>query len=518
MKRSEALAAAFAVLFCFGQGALHAIAAITLLHEFAGGANDGRDPLGRLTFNGSTLYGTTAYGGDPSTGGGTVFSMNTDGSGFTLLHEFAGGANDGAVPTVGLTLSGSTLYGTTSAGGNANAGTIFAINTAGSSFTLLHEFDGNDDPEGGVTLSGSTLYGTTHLGNGEGTVFSIYTDGSGLTLLHSFATTTNDGRRPTGDLTISGSTLFGTTILGGANDLGTIFSINTDGSGYTPLHEFAGGANDGEGPLAGLILSGSTLYGTTQVGGDHRRGTIFSINTDGSGFTLLHEFAGGADDGRNPEAELTLSGSTLYGTTKNGGDLACATTGPEGCGTIFSINTDGSGFTLLHEFAGGANDGAHPWAGLSISGSTLYGATERGGDNGLGTVFSIEIPDVDLEGDYNDDNSVDAADYIVWRKNTSQLYETWRTLFGQPALSTPVDSNNDGNVDAADYVIWRKTGGIQYNAWRSNFGQPTGSGSGSAAGIQAAVPEPASAWLVIVGTVVATWRGRRIASHVPLSR
>lgn len=81
----------------------------------------------------------------------------------------------------------------------------------------------------------------------------------------------------------------------------------------------------------------------------------------------------------------------------------------------------------------------------------------------------------------------------------------------QPAVELPGDFNTDGLVDAADYVVWRKNSGSQndYNTWRSNFGLPAGGGSGSAAGIQAAVPEPASVWLLIVGTVVAIWRARR---------
>jgi hypothetical protein len=57
------------------------------------------------------------------------------------------------------------------------------------------------------------------------------------------------------------------------------------------------------------------------------------------------------------------------------------------------------------------------------------------------------------------------------------------------------DFNGDGSVDAADFVVWRKNGGSQqdYLAWWSNFG--TTSGSGAAGGIAAAVPEPASAFL-----------------------
>ncbi|MCC7474065.1 MAG: hypothetical protein IT425_01610 [Pirellulales bacterium] len=53
------------------------------------------------------------------------------------------------------------------------------------------------------------------------------------------------------------------------------------------------------------------------------------------------------------------------------------------------------------------------------------------------------------------------------------------------------DYNGNGVVDAADYVIWRKNGGTQseYDDWRTNFGPPVGSGSGLGAG--SSVPEPA---------------------------
>ena len=62
-------------------------------------------------------------------------------------------------------------------------------------------------------------------------------------------------------------------------------------------------------------MSGSTLYGTTQNGGNGA-GVIFAVNTDGTGYTNLYSFnAAGGGDGHNPYAGLVLSGSTLYGTT-----------------------------------------------------------------------------------------------------------------------------------------------------------------------------------------------------------
>src|SRR4051812_33640858 len=48
--------------------------------------------------------------------------------------------------------------------------------------------------------------------------------------------------------------------------------------------------SDGGNPRAGLILSGNTLYGTTQNGGNSGYGTVFAVNIDGTGFTNLHSF------------------------------------------------------------------------------------------------------------------------------------------------------------------------------------------------------------------------------------
>ncbi|MEX2310515.1 MAG: hypothetical protein WD738_23310 [Pirellulales bacterium] len=66
-------------------------------------------------------------------------------------------------------------------------------------------------------------------------------------------------------------------------------------------------------------------------------------------------------------------------------------------------------------------------------------------------------------------------------------------LAGEAAPGPTGDFNGDGNVDAADYVVWRKNDGTPagYNAWRTNFGATSAAGAVSVAGIHA-VPEPHS--------------------------
>jgi len=399
--------------------------------------SNGADPQASLILYGGTLYGTTPESGPLATGYGTLFKINADGTGFTNLYHFSAttadpsiGANtnsDGAYPKAGLILSGNTLYGTATSGGSWGNGTVFAIHTDGTGFTNLFSFNGSDGagPYGGsLRIVGSTLYGTTIRGGsgGSGTVFTINTDGTGFTNLYSFSGNANngqnnytnsDGADPQSSVILSSSTLYGTTIQGGYGGNGTVFAINTNGTGFTNFYSFTASANngqyiytnnDGTSPLAGLLIAGSKLFGMTSGGGNGGSGTLFAINIDGTGLTNLHTFTMGANNGQGaytnsdgiaPYGSLILAGSTLYGTASQGGNA--------GSGTVFAINTDGTGFTNLYSFTATTpsfgigtgltnSDGAFPASSLILDGSTLYGTTYQGGSEGYGTLFKLTIP------------------------------------------------------------------------------------------------------------------------------
>src|SRR5882724_9559175 len=214
-----------------------------------------------------------------------------------------------------------------------------------------------------------------------------------FTTLHSFTDDT-DGASPYAGLITnsSGNTLYGMAANAGSWSAGTVFAVHTDGTGFTNLYSFSEGAqdpssgdytnSDGAGPFAQLILSGNTLYGTARYGGSGSVGTVFAANTDGTGFTNLHSFTAFLfppvntnSDGAYPGG-LILSGNTLYGTAGGGGSS------DNGNGTLFAINTDGSGFTNLHNFSATStnasgvytnSDGIYPNDKLVVSGNTLYG-------------------------------------------------------------------------------------------------------------------------------------------------
>ncbi len=379
-----------------------------VLHSFTArpeGTNyDGSYPVGRLAANaeGDTLYGTANTGGSAF---GTVFAVNADGTGFRTVHHFVTYTN-GTQPLAGVILSGNTLYGTAWQGGAAGKGAVFAVNTNGAGYTNLHNFtetvgfepfatnsDGANS-RAGLVLSGNRLYGTAEYGGsaGNGTVFALNTDGTGFTTLHSFTAianqspyTNSDGIRPRAGLVLSGNTLFGTAVGGGQFARGTVFKLNTDGSGFATLHSFpsTSGAqinSEGAGPIAGLALSGDTLYGTTESGGSFGQGVVFKINTNGSGFKVLHHFFH-ATDGYYANATLTVSGHTLYG--------AAIGSGMYGGGTVFALNTNGTEFTVLHHFINGS-DGGGPDT-LAMVGYSMFGVARDYGEFGNGTVFKLSF-------------------------------------------------------------------------------------------------------------------------------
>jgi uncharacterized repeat protein (TIGR03803 family) len=405
----------------------------TTLHNFSApqagnlySNSDGDSPVAGLLLSGSTLYGTATEGG--AYDNGTVFSINIDGTGFTTIHSFT---NDGSAgdPVGGVILAGGTLYGAMNEGGLfPKGGGEFAINTDGTGFTNLHiAIPGSFNAQGfycnsggaaplGLIVSNKDLYGTTLTGGsaGYGTVFTVKTDGTSYTNLHTFSsgalnpsylTTNRDGLFPQAGLVQSGNTLFGTTELGGTNGYGTIFAVNTDGTGFRTLYTFTNGV-DGSAPYDALSVSGNILYGTASTGGSFGWGTVFAVNKDGTDFATLHSFTaihgpyagnyGGTNaDGATPYAGVIFSGNTLYGTTRLGGS--------SGYGTVYAVNTDGTGFTNLYSFtelrassgsssASTNSDGANPNAGLILSGNTLYGTAYDGGAWGYGTVFSLTLP------------------------------------------------------------------------------------------------------------------------------
>ncbi|MBV9699599.1 MAG: hypothetical protein JO078_05680 [Candidatus Eremiobacteraeota bacterium] len=351
------------------------------LHIFSKLQN-GIVPVGTLLDLSGRFYGTTNFGGDagkgctPGPGCGTIFDFNSVKQ--KVFYRFTGPAS-GARPYAGLIDVNGTLYGTTQIGGHKNLGAVFAITTSGSE-KMIYSFSGKDgnDPRANLTSVNDALYGTTYYGGkgGTGTVFAVSTSGAEK-VLHSFKGGA-DGALPLGALIDVNNVLYGTTSSGGTSNDGTVFEISPTGAGYSVLYNFKGGT-DGAYPFAGLTAWKGALYGTTQQGGEHNKGTVFVITTAGSE-RVLHSF-GGKMDGTKPFAGITPAKGKLYGTTAYGGS--------KNDGTIYTITPSGAE-QVLHDFTGAPN-GRVPYANLTAVRGILYGTTVWGGVGGagLGTVFKF---------------------------------------------------------------------------------------------------------------------------------
>ena len=220
-----------------------------------------------------------------------MFRVTTGGT-LTRLYTFCSQTNctDGVEPLAGL-VQGNTgnFYGTTSDGGaNGGGGTVFEITPAGQ-LTTLYSFcsqpgcvDGNYSQAPLVQASNGNFYGTTTAGGASnvGTVFEI-TAAAQFTTLYSFCSQPNctDGSHPyaAGLVQASNGNLYGTTSEGGASVAGTVFEITPAGQ-LTTLYSFCSqpGCTDGALPYSGVIQgTDGNLYGTTFGGGTSGEGTVF---------------------------------------------------------------------------------------------------------------------------------------------------------------------------------------------------------------------------------------------------
>jgi uncharacterized repeat protein (TIGR03803 family) len=398
-------------------GGVSATAQETIVHSFTGaggitGSNDGAVPTGLILGNSGTLYGVTYPGG--ANARGVIFMIPRGGS-ETVLYSFTGNggvaaSTDGAAPSSLLLGSDGNLYGTTESGGASNEGTVFEY-TSGGVESVIYSFTGHGGvpsstdgamPVGLIQGSDGSFYGTTLLGgaNDGGTAFNV---ASGVeTVIYSFgggptgASSSSDGIAPLGALLQVDGIFYGTTQMGGTDKAGTVFSLTSLGVeavnySFTGGSHGSGGNPDGAFPDAGLVLGNDgNYYGTTFYAGADGAGTVFSMTPTGLE-TVIHAFSGaghvtGSTDGAYPSAGLLLGrDGNLYGTTRDGGPQFYG-------GTIFKITKSGVE-TVLYSFTGlneGSSDGATPTLGLiSDSQGNIYGTTAGGGAFGKGVVFEV---------------------------------------------------------------------------------------------------------------------------------
>jgi uncharacterized repeat protein (TIGR03803 family) len=382
-----------------GPGIMHA-QTLTTLYNFQGPPTDGSWPCAGVAQNAAgDLFGTTQFGGHSDYG--VVFEFDRGGS-ETVVHSFVGG-RDGEDPCAPLVQGpNGSLLGTTTFGGYAENGTVFEIRN--DRFAGAYDFLGGADGAfpSGVDYANGALYGTTPQGGGGmcpggcGTIFRLDRFGH-ETVLHTFQGP--DGAYPSAGLIYDNlGNLYGTTEGGGNNHLcppygcGTVFKLDRSG-GFTTLHNFVGGTNDGWFVVRGVVLdSDGDLFGTTSGGGRSNLGTIYEVSKTGQE-KIIYSFAG-PPDGATPNQLVLGPNGKMYGTTYTGGDLDCYGLSG-GCGTIFEADKLGNE-RVLYRF-GGITDGAQPTGAVLIDAQrNMYGTTQSGvkdgcafSHGGCGTIWKL---------------------------------------------------------------------------------------------------------------------------------
>ncbi len=262
-------------------------------------------------------------------------------------------------------------------------------------------------------------------------------------------------------------------------------------------------------PVVGF--SGSTargVSGATQVGygsgsatGNYDHALLWSgtatsavdLHPAGFNWSTAEDVSGGIQVG-SASHSVTISGdrrATLWrGTAASAVDLhpagfaSTAASGVSGAGQV------GNG----RGTATGDNTHALFWNGTAASVVDLHPFL-----SGLGLTFTHSYAtDIDENGSIVGFATSGGRDYAV----------LW-----SPETAVPGDFNDNGTVDAADYVVWRKTDSTQngYDTWRANFGRTVGAASGSGA----TVPEPATVIFFVLAMAIGCWRRRPLASRVP---
>ena len=376
---------------------------------------------------GDSGYGGGGGGGATYTVGGTVSGIT--GSGLVLRNN---GGDDLPVSASGMftfatTVANGAAYDVTVYTQPANptqacvvtnaSGTIGSSNvtnvavacpTPPSNDSVIHTFiggaEGTSPYDGVISDAAGNLYGTTwaggdltgfSAGEGYGTVFMVDASGNLLTL-HTFAGPPTDGAGPSGPLTRDAAgNLYGTTSSGGNGadpaGYGTVFKLDAAGN-ETVLHHFTGGEGGFE-PAGGVLRdSNGNLYGVTASGGlpcpnPDGCGTVFRLEPDGT-FTTLHRFAADGAEGTRPSSGLIADAAgNLYGVTSGwpfGGNGR-----DNGRGIVFRIDSAGV-FTMLYDFATDSV-AAHPMGPLMRDDAgNLYGVTATGGDEDGGTIFKLD--------------------------------------------------------------------------------------------------------------------------------
>jgi|GEM_PF-5311494 len=180
------------------------------------------------------------------------------------------------------------------------------------------------------------------------------------------------------------SSVWGTTIYGGQYDLGVIYRYHVPTKQYAVMHHFNG--VEGANPYSGLLhAQDGYLYGGTFSGGKGDSGVIYRINPADGRFEKLYDLSDSQLKTIYSRLDQHASGR-IYGTT--------LIDKRHFSGAIFSFMPGDSTLTIEAYFS--TINTRIPASGVTIVGDTLYGTTDKGGNEGYGLLYAYDIPSQNL--------------------------------------------------------------------------------------------------------------------------
>ena len=480
---------------------------------------------------------TASGSGTSSGGGAvTVTVIQRGGDGGSTTNSSTGSGTNGAASTLTNGASGSTS-GTVSLTQQAfggRGGDVANVGTAGNGGAATSSLTATNP--GGGSLTGSVTAGSGAGGNGSGTG-TPGSSGNATATIYLSSTTNTVLASANGSAGAAGTNgaASGVRGLGSASaQATTVGGLSADATGIAAGRVAAGTnataqSNTSWGVLTSMsLVSNSSNTSTLKAQTVAKAGSGFSVFSNSNNAEIRSNGLPSAADvttnltgnpnvttaynppdgnhtplalgyfGLNTFATTPTATPTMTTTANYSFDITTLTKGSLIVG-LLDPTTSGTGFTSLNftvqrEGATVANQTF-----LSAATATTYfndhvlnlGALAAGvvgtldlsisltmisPDNNTRFSSTLLVADVGLvaqTGDYNNNGTVDASDYVLWRK------------YNNTATTLPNDSTP--GTDASDYTVWR-----------AHFGQPPGSASGATVAISAAVPEPATRCLMLV--------------------
>lgn len=340
----------------------------------------GRYPLGGLTEGEQgKIFGLIGSESAPY----GVFQFDPKNRGYQILETFHY-YDIGQSSATLLAASDGWLYGTSEKGGPSGRGTIFRVSQKMDSLELVFEFPVSNvgEPEQYLTQTATGMIYGYCLYNGDvnsreaGTIFRFDPRSRNLESVYSFP----EGQNPLGHLSIDlEGNVYGATSSGGKFGLGMVFKMDSLGDSFTTLHSFGEEQQAIFGTSEISLGSDGFLYGMARTN-NHGSVKLFKIGKDGLGFEILNTYT--LEKNQYNYQHLLPVGSGFWSISRLYGE--------KNQDVFFLLDTTNGNQSVIDSRMEGSKTYC-PSPGLMLgSDNTVFGITQCGGKNDLGTLFRTD--------------------------------------------------------------------------------------------------------------------------------